>query len=346
MKAKSKKPVKKVKKTKAATKKASKKKKVAKKVAQKTAKKAVKKSTKKGGKKSVKAIKKIITTTTTTTVTTTTASVAPTETHYLLILDESGSMLGVRQNTLSGVNEQIQTIKSLEKKYPEQKYSISIVKFSNNEVSSVVEDVPASQVKELSLDDYKPDGGTPLYDAIGISVTNLKNRIQSKLNTGEASVLVVILTDGEENQSSVEKWKDADFSDQSKKIRGLITELSKSNLWTFTFIGANQDAVLTAKNLGVNINNVANYTSSQQGTKLAFASINSAMGRRAAYSKAGVYCASVDNFMGEVTRGFGDIGEDASKLNLSVDLTEEEIENAKQKLANNGITSNAPTDKK
>jgi uncharacterized protein YegL len=340
MKAKSKKPVKKVKKTKAATKKASKKKKVAKKVAQKTAKKAVKKSTKKGGKKSVKAIKKIITTTTTTTVTTTTASVAPTETHYLLILDESGSMFGVRQNTLNGVNEQIQTIKNLDKKYPDQKYSISIVKFSNDDVSPLIENVPASQVKELSPEDYVPNGGTPLYDAIGISVTNLKNKIQSKLNTGEASALVVILTDGAENQSSVEKWKDADFSDQGKKIRNLITELSKSNLWTFTFIGANQDAVLTATKLGVSANNVANYTASNQGSTLAFSALNSSLGKRAMYRSAGVF--TNDSYLGEVTCN-NNIGEDALSLDLSGTVSDEDIQKAKDALKNSIDPTNTTT---
>lgn len=339
MKAKSKKPVKKVKKTKSATKKISKKKKVAKKAVKKSTKKVGKKSTKKVGKKSVKAAKKVITTTTTTT-TTTVTSITPTETHYLLILDESGSMLHVRQNTLNGVNEQIQTIKSLEKKYPEQKYSISIVKFSNNEVNSVVEDVPASKVKELSLDDYKPDGGTPLYDAIGISVTNLKNRIQSKLTTGEASALVVILTDGEENQSSVEKWKDADRSDEAKKIRGLITELSKSNLWTFTFIGANQDAVLTAKSLGVNINNVANFTATGQGSNLAFQALNSSLGKRAMYRSAGVY--SNASYLSEVTCD-NNIGENALALDLSGTVSDEDIQKAKDALKNSTDPTNTTT---
>lgn len=301
-------------------KKAASKKTSSKKPAKKNVKKAVKKISKKSIARSSKDIKK------------NKKNLSPKETHYILILDESGSMFSVRENTLNGVNEQIQTIRNLDKKYPDQKYFINVVKFSNSEVVPLIENVPAKKVKDLTLESYVPDGGTPLYDAIGISVTTLKERIKNKLKSGKASALVVILTDGAENQSSIERWKDADFNDPAKKIRSLIVELSKDNLWTFTFIGANQDAVLTAQNLGVNINNVANYTSTQAGTSLAFRSISSAMSRRASYAKAGVYAANTQNFMSEVTCGLGDIGEDATKLNLSEEVTAEEIEKAKQSL--------------
>lgn len=310
-------------------------------VIKKTTKKAIKKSAPKKGKKavkkaagrakkSIKAKKKIVTTTTTVTTTTVTTKVNPKETHYLLILDESGSMGSVKKETLSGLNEQLKTIKNLEQKYPDQEYFVSIIKF-DDEIVPLFENIPAGKVNELTENDYRPDAMTALHDAIGISVEKLKARIESKLNTGEASTLVVILTDGLENAS-----KEYDAA----RIKTLITDLEKTGMWTFTFIGANQDAILTSRSLGINVNNTVNYSSSGKGTKLAFASVNSAMMKRAVYTDAGAYGATTCNFMSEVTRGGNSIGEDEKLLDLSGTVSAEDIQKAKDSL-NGTATTNA-----
>lgn len=303
-----------------ATPNAAKKKKVAPK---KTTKPAPKKNTpkKSPAKKPKNVVKKVVTTTTTTT---TTTILNPTETHYLLILDESGSMSSVRESTFNGLNEQIQTIQNLVKEYPDQKYFINIVKFSNN-VSTLIENVEASKANLLNTNDYSPNGMTALYDAIGISVNNLKNRIQSRLDSGDASALVVILTDGEENVSR---------EYNASKIKSLITDLETNKLWTFSFVGANQDAILTAKSLGVNTSNTVNYSSSVNGTKLAFASMGASLRSRAAYSNAGLYEATTDNLMSNVVGTSVNIGEDADALNLTGIVTQEDLDKAAKDLKN------------
>lgn len=286
-----------------------------------TSKKVVK--TKKA-KKSPKSTKKVVTTITTTITTAITNEVAPKETHYLIIVDESGSMDHLRQVTLDGLNEQLQTIKKLDFQYPDQDYFVSIIKF-DNEIVPLIQDVAAKNVKLLSLDDYKPDASTSLLDAIGISTTKLKDRIQNKLTNKEASAFVVILTDGQENSSQTE-YK------QPGRIKELITELENTGLWTFTFIGANQDSVLTAKNLGVNVNNTANFTASGAGTGLAFASLSSSLGKRAMYRSAGVY--TNDSYLSEVLSDSNNIGENASSLDLSGTISDEDIQKAKDALNN------------
>jgi len=321
-------------------------KKAAKKTAKKTAapKKAAKKtvapkkaaSPKKAAKKTVapkknnkpkaqvknKPVKKVVKTTTVVTTTTTTTKINPKETHYLLVLDESTSMGSVRNETLTGINEQIKTIKSLEKKFPDHKYYVSIVKFSTI-AKHLIQELPADKVEELSSNDYMPSGWTALHDAIGMGITTLNTKIKSKLDSGEASALVVIITDGEENSSK---------EYNSNKIKDLITNLEKTGMWTFTFIGANQDAVLTARSLGVSLGNTVNYNASGAGTNLAFMSVNSALSKRASYSNAGAFAATQDSFLSEVTRGLSDIGEDASKLDLSGDVSAEDIQKAKDAL--------------
>ena len=323
---------------KAAPKKAAKKvapKKAAKKVAPKkvAAKKVAPKKGKKAAKKAQNRVKKaqkkvVTTTTTTTTVTTVTTKVNPKETHYLLILDESGSMGSVKKETLSGLNEQLKTIKNLENKFPDQDYFVSIVKF-DDEIVPLFEDVPAGKVRELTEKDYAPDAMTALHDAVGISVNKLKDRISAKLNSGEASALVVILTDGAENAS-----KEYDAA----KIKDLITSLEKTGMWTFTFIGANQDSVLTARNLGVNLNNTVNYTASGVGTGLAFASVNSALSKRAMYRSKGIV--TNDSYLSEVVAtASNNIGEDASLLDLSGNVSDEDIKKAQAALNNNNNPS-------
>lgn len=244
-----------------------------------------------------------------------------------MVLDESTSMGSVRNETLTGINEQIKTIKGLEKKFPDHKYYVSIVKFSTT-AQHLIQEIPSNKVKELSNDDYIPNGWTALHDAIGMGITSLNNKIKSKLDSGEASALVVIITDGEENSSK---------EYNSNKINDLITDLEKTGMWTFTFIGANQDAVLTAKSLGVSIGNTVNYNASGAGTNLAFMSVNSALSKRATYSNAGVYAATQDNFLSEVTRGLSDIGEDATALDLSGNVSAEDIKKAKDVLNNKKI---------
>lgn len=300
---------------------------VPKKAAKKPVKKASPKKTapkknapKKTSKKPKNVVKKVVITTTTTTTTT----VNPTETHYLLILDESSSMGSVKQSTFNGLNEQIQTIKDLVKKFPDQQYYINIVKFSDY-VRPLIENVAAKDANLLNESDYTPNGMTALLDAIGTSVTNLKFRVGSKLNSGEASAFVVILTDGEEN---VSRQYDA------PKVKELISSLEKTGMWTFTFIGANQDSVLTARSLGVSASNTINYTASADGTSLAFATAGASLNRRATYTSAGLYAATTNNVMSSIAKGMTNLGEDASLLDLSGDVSKEELEKAAEDLKN------------
>ena len=298
---------------KAAPKKAVKKaapKKVVKKAASK---KVIKKAAPKKGKKSNKKIEarvrkssKKIVTTTTTVVTTTTVLPESTETHYLLILDESGSMDSTRQTTLDGLNEQIQAINKLESKYKDHKYFINILKF-DNEFTDLVIDTPVSKVRKFTLDDYKPDASTALRDAIGYGVNRLNEKIKSKVESGEAKALVIILTDGEENSSR-------NYS--PAQIKELITRLDSTNMWTFTFIGANQDSVTTAGSYGIHASNVANYSASLQGTSTAFAAISGGLSNRASGYSSLVGGQANRAFMSSVLQDSVNIGEDASLLNV------------------------------
>lgn len=174
--------------------------------------------------------------------------------HNLIILDESGSMSSIYEQALDGANETIRTIRSAQKQAPMQRQSLSFVTFSSNRAKSpvrtIIDDEPIDSVKLLTQKDYGPAGMTPLYDAMGISLTNLENKVGS-----DEKVLVTIITDGMENTS---RKYSAGF------IKDLVGRL-RSKGWTFVYIGANQDAVEVANDLGVK--NALNFEETSVGTE-------------------------------------------------------------------------------
>lgn len=162
--------------------------------------------------------------------------------HISFILDETGSMVSVREATISGFNEYIQTLKADKKS---SKALFTLTKFNSLDVNIVCSNVPVSGVDELNDATYRPAANTPLYDAIGRTVRTLEKEAKKS-----DSVLVVIQTDGQENSSK-------EFTRQG--IFDLISEKKKDG-WTFVFLGADQDAWLAGMTLGLDRGNVANYT--------------------------------------------------------------------------------------
>ena len=103
---------------------------------------------------------------------------------------------------------------------------------------------------------YEPNNGTPLYDALGISLSKLRLQIDGKT---DHQVLVTIITDGEENTSK-------EFTGQM--IKRMIDELKVLG-WVFTFIGANIDVEKVAAQISVN--NYISFNQTNVGTQAMFA---------------------------------------------------------------------------
>jgi len=175
--------------------------------------------------------------------------------YNLIILDESGSMESIKKSTINGLNEVIQTVKELEKKFPEQEYFISFVTFNGQDVRTHLDKAAAGKMKEIDETSYRPNGSTPLYDAIGLSLVKLKYDLVENKN---AHVLVTILTDGEENASR-------EFN--GSQVKRMIEE-QKQQGWTFTYIGANHDVEGFA--MSISISNTMTFTAHEEGVKEMF----------------------------------------------------------------------------
>ncbi|MGV8963802.1 MAG: VWA domain-containing protein [Candidatus Saccharimonadaceae bacterium] len=187
--------------------------------------------------------------------------------YNLIILDESGSMDSIKSATIFGFNEVVQTIKGIEKKYPEQKHFISFVTFNGFGIKTLLDKQPASSLSQINENTYLPCSSTPLFDAIGLSVLKLRIDLAGIENL---NVLVTILTDGEENSSK-------EFNGQ--QIKKIIDE-QRSLGWTFTYIGANQDVEKVAA--AISINNTIHFHANDSDVHALFSKEKEA---RARYSK-------------------------------------------------------------
>ena len=175
--------------------------------------------------------------------------------HNMLILDESGSMHSIYNQALTGANETIQSIRAAQEQYPDQEHRFTFVTFNTAGrcVKTIIDDAPIADVRDLTESDYRPNACTPLYDAMGQSITSLERKVEE----GE-QVLVTVITDGMENASR-------EYS--GKAVKEMVSRLREKG-WTFVYIGANQDAVEVAREL--DIHNSLNFDASIAGTQAMF----------------------------------------------------------------------------
>lgn len=175
--------------------------------------------------------------------------------HNLIIVDESGSMSIIRKQAFTGMNETLQTVRQMQKKYQNQEQRVTLLTFDTGHTTWHYDNAPAQRTKDLSWKAYNPSGGTPLYDAIGKGIS----KVNAQVEDGD-HVLVTIITDGEENSS--EEWT-------LKMIRTMIEKLKKQH-WTFTLIGtANLDVEAMARSFA--IDEYLEFQQDEAGTKGMFA---------------------------------------------------------------------------
>ena len=136
---------------------------------------------------------------------------------------------------------------------------MTLVAFCGCELKTIYDNVPVAEVKTLTGKDYRPCCMTPLYDAVGTTITRVH---ALKSQDSESLALVTIITDGYENASH-------EYSHTA--IRALI-ESYKEQGWQFTYIGADHDVESVAFSL--NIQHSLNFDKTAAGTQAMFADQN------------------------------------------------------------------------
>ena len=167
------------------------------------------------------------------------------------VLDQTGSMGSVIEATISGFNEYVNTLRN-----QTGKVLFTLTLFNSAQIVTPNDAVKLKDVQPLSLENYKPDSMTNLYDAIAHSIRATEQTVASMKD--KPAVLMVIMTDGHENASK-EFNREAVFQQiQAHTAAG----------WTFAYLGANQDAWSVGASIGVAANNSLTYD--QQQTQKTF----------------------------------------------------------------------------
>ena len=201
-------------------------------------------------------------------------------TEVVFILDRSGSMSGLEEDTIGGFNSMIEKHKNAE-----GEVLVSTVLFDHE--SFVLHDrVPIAEIKPLTRNDYAVRGSTALLDAMGDAIKHIKNvHKYAREEDRPSKTLFIITTDGEENSSMRYGYKD---------IKKLV-EAQQEKEWEFIFLGANIDSIHVAGSMGIRANRTVNYHNDRRGTQKKFA--------------------AMDNFFGAAmaATSFADIGDDWRK---------------------------------
>ncbi len=178
------------------------------------------------------------------------------KTELVFILDKSGSMHGLEQDTIGGFNSMLQKQKELD-----GECRITTVLFDNR-YELLHDRIDIRAVSPMTEKEYQAGGATALLDAIGRTVQKLVSVQKNTAKEYRADrVLFVIITDGQENASQ-------EYS--SDKVKGMIQLEKEKYGWEFVFLGANIDAVETAGQLGISRDRAVDYVPDGAGTALNF----------------------------------------------------------------------------
>ena len=181
-------------------------------------------------------------------------------TEVVFILDRSGSMSGLEGDTIGGFNSMLK-----KQREEEGDANVTTVLF-DDEIEMLHKRVNIKEIKNITSEDYYVRGCTALLDAIGYSINFMIN--VPKKEERAKNVLFIITTDGYENASKEYSYE---------KIKKMITYEKERYNWQFLFLGANIDAISTARNFGISEEFASNYVSDEVGTQITYEVMNSAI---------------------------------------------------------------------
>ena len=184
-------------------------------------------------------------------------------TEMVFILDRSGSMYGLEKDTIGGFNSMLG-----KQKNQDGDAFVTTVLF-DHEYKIVHDRLAVNEVPEMTANDYQVRGSTALIDAIGKTIRHIANihKYARKEDVPENTIFVII-TDGMENASR-------EFT--SDKVKTMVEHEKQKYGWEFIFLGANIDAVETAKHFGIESNRAVNYNCDSQGTAINYEVVSDAV---------------------------------------------------------------------
>lgn len=182
----------------------------------------------------------------------------------VFILDRSGSMGGLVDDTIGGFNSMIEE----QKQKPGEAYVTTIL--FDHDYDILHDHVNVQQIQPITRSEYFARGTTALLDAIGRAINSIGRRLDSTPEEERPSkVIFVITTDGHENASK-------EF--EKSQVKEMIEHQQNKYSWMFMFLGANMDAIGEAVTLGINTDFANTYSASSIGTQSVYKAVSAAVG--------------------------------------------------------------------
>ena len=176
-------------------------------------------------------------------------------TELVFVVDRSGSMAGLEDDTVGGLNATLQKNREID-----GECIVSIVLFDTNS-TVLVDRCPIEKVHNLTRKQYQPGGCTALLDAVGDAVHYI-DKVQRILpdEYRAENVIFTIITDGQENASRRHSYRQVKRQIEAHQEQG----------WEFLFLGANIDAAAEAGRMGIRLDHATQYMSDDIGTATAY----------------------------------------------------------------------------
>jgi hypothetical protein len=183
-------------------------------------------------------------------------------THITVILDRTGSMESIRDDTIGGFNAFLK-----QQKAEPGTATLTLVQFDSQDPYEVIHRFqPIAEVPALNRETYVPRASTPLLDALGRGINDLEASLgEIKEEDRPSKVVVVVVTDGREN-SSREFRKD--------QIEKMVKEKTEKSSWQFVFLSTDLAGIGDAMAVGIHADSALLFEKSGKGSAGAWASLS------------------------------------------------------------------------
>jgi Mg-chelatase subunit ChlD len=186
----------------------------------------------------------------------------PAYAHVSVILDRSGSMGSIRNDTIGGFNTFLN-----EQRRQQGKATLTLVQFDSQDPYEVIHRVrTVGEVPELTQATYVPRANTPLLDAVGRGINDLEKCLfDMESSERPGKVIFVVITDGQENASR-------EF--RRDQILKMIKDKEGHCGWQFVFLSADLDAMEDAVQQGFQTRFSLAFDKTGKGTRDAWGSVS------------------------------------------------------------------------
>lgn len=177
-------------------------------------------------------------------------------TEIVFILDRSGSMSGLEKDTIGGFNA------TIEKQKREAGTAIVSTVLFDDEAEVLHDRVDIDKIEPITEREYYARGCTALLDAMGGAIHHIGNvHKYARDEDRPEKTIFVITTDGCENSSR---------HYTAERARAMVERQKQKYGWEFIFLGANIDAIATARDFGIDKDRCANFVNDEKGIKVMY----------------------------------------------------------------------------